>query len=162
LTSEIEHTSNNLPWRYNTPARVLTCAANDTGALDLEHLEQLFASTPAGQIACGDRGFNLTATARPVRAGRPLPPGRRVAVRGPPLSWPAPALDMVEAGVDALAFSAHKSMRRSGSVCCRCRARVLAASPRIPAVFHRHDLRQWRVVWRRGERTRPGLERHRS
>ena len=88
LTSEIEPTANNLPWRYNTPARVLDVRANDTGALDLDHLDHLFAEH-RGRVAL----LAVTGALLFVDAAQ-LAPHRRI--------------DMASAGVDALAFSAHK------------------------------------------------------
>jgi selenocysteine lyase/cysteine desulfurase len=110
LTSEIEHTSNNLPWRYNTPAQVLDVRANDAGALDLEHLEQLFREH-AGRVkllavtgASNLTGFcpDLAGLAQRCHAA-----GAQLFVDAAQLA-PHRRIDMAAAGVDALAFSAHK------------------------------------------------------
>jgi selenocysteine lyase/cysteine desulfurase len=110
LTSEIEHTSNNLPWRYNTPARVVDVRADDAGALDLEHLEQLFAAH-AGRVkllavtgASNLTGYcpDLTALAERCHAA-----GALLFVDAAQLA-PHRRIDMAATGVDALAFSAHK------------------------------------------------------
>ncbi|HWN33352.1 MAG TPA: aminotransferase class V-fold PLP-dependent enzyme [Pseudonocardia sp.] len=110
LTSEIEHTSNNLPWRYNTPARVLDVRANDAGALDLTHLEQLFAEH-SGRVkllavtgASNLTGYcpDLSALAQRCHAA-----GALLFVDAAQLA-PHRRIDMAAAGVDALAFSAHK------------------------------------------------------
>lgn len=109
VISEIEHTSNNLPWRYNTPARVLELKADTTGMLDYSDLERICsqerrirvvavtgASNQTGYVADIPR---LSRIARQAGAflfvdAAQLAPHRRIDVEG----W----------GVDALAFSAHK------------------------------------------------------
>ncbi|MDT7594093.1 MAG: hypothetical protein QOG57_1245 [Pseudonocardiales bacterium] len=110
LTSEIEHTSNNLPWRYNTPARVLDVRANDAGALDLEHLEQLFAEH-AGRVKllAVTGASNLTGFCPDLAglADRCHAAGAQLFVDAAQLA-PHRRIDMAAAGVDALAFSAHK------------------------------------------------------
>lgn len=110
LTSEIEHTSNNLPWRYNTPARVLDVRANDAGVLDLAHLEQLFAEN-AGRVKllAVTGASNLTGYCPDLSAlaDRCHAAGALLFVDAAQLA-PHRRIDMAAAGVDALAFSAHK------------------------------------------------------
>jgi len=134
LTSEIEHTSNNLPWRYNTPARVLDVRANDTGALDLEHLEQLFAEH-AGRVkllavtgASNLTGYCPDLSALADRCHRA---GALLFVDAAQLA-PHRRIDMVEAGVDALAFSAHKVYAPFGLGVLSVPRAVLARQPADP------------------------------
>jgi selenocysteine lyase/cysteine desulfurase len=134
LTSEIEHTSNNLPWRYNTPARVLDVRANDTGALDLEHLEQLFAEH-AGRVkllavtgASNLTGYCPDLSALADRCHRA---GAMLFVDAAQLA-PHRHIDMVEAGVDALAFSAHKVYAPFGLGVLSVPRSVLARQPADP------------------------------
>src|SRR5581483_8878696 len=110
LTSEIEHTSNNLPWRHNTRATVLDVRADDAGALDLGHLDRLLAR-------CGRRVKLLTVTGASNLTGfcpdlkgladRAHAVGALLFVDAAQLA-PHRRIDMAAAGVDALAFSAHK------------------------------------------------------
>jgi selenocysteine lyase/cysteine desulfurase len=110
LTSEIEHTSNNLPWRYNTPARVLDVRANDAGTLDLDHLDQLFAEHLGRvRLLAVTGASNLTGFCPDLSAlaARCHDAGALLFVDAAQLA-PHRRIDMASAGVDALAFSAHK------------------------------------------------------
>lgn len=134
LTSEIEHTSNNLPWRYNTPARVLDVRANDAGALDLDHLGQLF-SEHAGQVKllAVTGASNLTGYV-PELAGlaeRCHAAGALLFVDAAQLA-PHRRIDMAAAGVDALAFSAHKVYAPFGLGVLSLPRAVLARQPADP------------------------------
>ncbi|HEY1968847.1 MAG TPA: aminotransferase class V-fold PLP-dependent enzyme [Pseudonocardia sp.] len=110
LTSEIEHTSNNLPWRYNTPAQVLDVRADDSGALDLGHLDELLGQH-AGRVklVAVTGASNLTGYCPDLRdlAQRCHAGGALLFVDAAQLA-PHRRIDMAAAGVDALAFSAHK------------------------------------------------------
>jgi selenocysteine lyase/cysteine desulfurase len=110
LTSEIEHTSNNLPWRHNTPAWVLDVRADDAGALDLDHLDQLFAEQ-AGRVKllAVTGASNLTGFCPDLAglAARCHAAGALLFVDAAQLA-PHRRVDMAADGVDALAFSAHK------------------------------------------------------
>ncbi|HEY2204923.1 MAG TPA: aminotransferase class V-fold PLP-dependent enzyme [Pseudonocardia sp.] len=110
LTSEIEHTSNNLPWRYNTDATVVDVRADDSGALDLEHLDELFAAY-AGRVRllAVTGASNLTGYCPDLRglADRAHAAGALLFVDAAQLA-PHRRIDMAASGVDALAFSAHK------------------------------------------------------
>ena len=110
LTSEIEHTSNNLPWRYNTPAQVLDVRADDAGALELDHLDQLFAEHPGRvKLLAVTGASNLTGFCPDLAglAARCHAAGALLFVDAAQLA-PHRRVDMAAAGVDALAFSAHK------------------------------------------------------
>ncbi|MGE3288105.1 MAG: aminotransferase class V-fold PLP-dependent enzyme [Pseudonocardia sp.] len=110
LTSEIEHTSNNLPWRYNTPARVLDVRADDGGALDEAHLEALLAEH-AGRVRllAVTGASNLTGYCPDLAglAARCHAAGALLFVDAAQLA-PHRRIDMAAAGVDVLACSAHK------------------------------------------------------
>lgn len=110
LTSEIEHTSNNLPWRYNTSADVVDVRADDSGALDLDHLDQLL-TEHAGRVklVAVTGASNLTGYCPDLRhlADRCHAAGALLFVDAAQLA-PHRRIDMAAAGVDALAFSAHK------------------------------------------------------
>lgn len=110
LTSEIEHTSNNLPWRYNTAARVVDVRADDSGALDLEHLAELLREH-AGRVRllAVTGASNLTGFCPDLRALAELchAAGALLFVDAAQLA-PHRHIDMVASGVDMLAFSAHK------------------------------------------------------
>jgi cysteine desulfurase/selenocysteine lyase len=110
LTSEIEHTSNNLPWRYNTCAQVIDVRADDSGALDLAHLDELLAThRDKVQLLAVTGASNLTGYCPDLRglADRVHEVGALLFVDAAQLA-PHRRIDMAASGVDALAFSAHK------------------------------------------------------
>jgi selenocysteine lyase/cysteine desulfurase len=110
LTSEIEHTSNNLPWRHNTQATVLDVRADDAGALDLGHLDRLLAKYGRRvKLLTVTGASNLTGFCPDLKglADRAHSVGALLFVDAAQLA-PHRRIDMAAAGVDALAFSAHK------------------------------------------------------
>lgn len=110
LTSEIEHTSNNLPWRHNTPATVLDIRADDAGALDLAHLDALLAEHGRRvKLLTVTGASNLTGFCPDLKglAERAHSVGALLFVDAAQLA-PHRRIDMAADGVDALAFSAHK------------------------------------------------------
>jgi selenocysteine lyase/cysteine desulfurase len=110
LTSEIEHTSNNLPWRYNSAAEVIDVRADDSGALDLDHLDQLLATHGTRvKLLAVTGASNLTGYCPDLRglADRAHSVGALLFVDAAQLA-PHRRIDMAASGVDALAFSAHK------------------------------------------------------
>ncbi|GAA5170597.1 aminotransferase class V-fold PLP-dependent enzyme [Pseudonocardia eucalypti] len=134
LTSEIEHTSNNLPWRYNTPARVLDVRADDAGALDLAHLDELFAAHPGRvKLLAVTGASNLTGYCPDLAAlaDRAHAAGALLFVDAAQLA-PHRRIDMAAAGVDALAFSAHKVYAPFGLGVLSLPRRVLDRQPPDP------------------------------
>lgn len=110
VTSELEHTSNNLPWRYNTAARVVDVHADHTGALDLDHLAAVL-DEHSGRVAlvAVTGASNMTGYCPDLRVLADLThaAGARLFVDAAQLA-PHRRIDMADLGVDALAFSAHK------------------------------------------------------
>jgi len=110
ITSSIEHTSNNLPWRYNTEAQVVEVIAHEDGSIDYVDLEDKSAK----------HGQNLkliTMTGASNQTGY-IPDIQRLSkiahkynalllIDAAQLA-PHRKIDMKQDGVDALAFSAHK------------------------------------------------------
>jgi selenocysteine lyase/cysteine desulfurase len=109
VISEIEHTSNNLPWRYNTPARVLEFRASTSGVLDYGDLERIIEDTPRVRVIAVTGASNQTGyvadIAKLARLAKRA--GALLFVDAAQLA-PHRPLDMTRWGVDALAFSAHK------------------------------------------------------
>jgi selenocysteine lyase/cysteine desulfurase len=134
LTSEIEHTSNNLPWRYNTQARVREVRADDTGALDLGHLDELLrAHGRRVRLVAVTGASNLTGYTPDLAelAERCHSVGALLFVDGAQLA-PHRRIHMAEAGVDALAFSAHKVYAPFGLGVLSLPARLLDRVPPDP------------------------------
>ena len=110
ITSAIEHTSNNLPWQYNTKAKIIYANAFDDGSLDYEDLENKVKKFgPNLKVVAITGASNLTGY---------IPDLQRISkiahqvnallfVDAAQLA-PHRPIDMQETGLDALAFSAHK------------------------------------------------------
>lgn len=110
VTSEIEHTSNNLPWRHQSPAQVVEVRADDQGALDLAHLTEVL-HTHRGQarLVAVTGASNLTGYRPDLAelASLAHDAGALLFVDAAQLA-PHRRIDMAASGVDVLAFSAHK------------------------------------------------------
>lgn len=110
ITSIIEHTSNNLPWRFNTKAKPIFANAFDDGSLDYDDLEKkvkehsgklkLIAITGASNLT----GYipDIPRIAKLAHQHKAL-----LFVDAAQLA-PHRPIDMQKQGIDALAFSAHK------------------------------------------------------
>jgi cysteine desulfurase/selenocysteine lyase len=134
LTSEIEHTSNNLPWHFNTAAEVVEVRADDTARLDVDHLEHLVSTL-------GDKIAVIAITGASNQTGA-VPPLSRIAelaagvgallfVDAAQLA-PHRPIDLSATGVDALALSAHKLYAPFGVGVLAVPARVLDRLPPDP------------------------------
>ena len=110
ITSIIEHTSNNLPWLFNTKAKTIFVNAFDDGSLDYDDLEKkvkeygsklkLIAITGASNLT----GYipDIPRIAKLAHQNKAL-----LFVDGAQLA-PHRQINMKEQEIDALAFSAHK------------------------------------------------------
>lgn len=110
LTSCIEHTSNNLPWRHNTKARIVEVAAFSDGSLDMEDLAQKAKLHGANLKWIAITGAsNLTGYVPDIKQLSKIAHthGARLFVDAAQLA-PHRPINMTEQGIDALAFSAHK------------------------------------------------------
>lgn len=110
VTSEIEHTSNSLPWRYHGQAQVVEVRSDDDGALDLTQLaEVLHQRRGRVRVVAVTGASNLTGY-RPdlaTLASLAHDAGALLFVDAAQLA-PHRRIDMTASGVDILAFSAHK------------------------------------------------------
>jgi selenocysteine lyase/cysteine desulfurase len=110
LTSETEHTSNNLPWRFNSGGTVAEIRAFDNGALDYDQLESL--------IRKWDRRVKVIAVSGASNQTGYIPDLKRIGALAHSVGAlffvdaaqlaPHRPLDMQADGIDALALSAHK------------------------------------------------------
>ena len=110
ITSETEHTSNYLPWKYNSGAQVVELPCLSDGAIDFADLKAKLgqfgkrvkliavsgASNLTGHVADLSRLAELAGTY-----------GAQLFIDAAQLA-PHRSIHMEESGVDALAFSAHK------------------------------------------------------
>lgn len=110
ITSIIEHTSNNLPWKYNTDATCCYVNAFDDGSLDYDDLEK--------KVAENAKNLKLIAITGASNLTGYIPDIERISklahqynallfVDAAQLA-PHRQIDMEKQGIDALAFSAHK------------------------------------------------------
>jgi len=134
LTSLVEHTSNNLPWRYNTAACVVEVLADDTGALDYGDLAHRL-SEHKGKV----RLVAVTGASNLTGFVADLPRLADLAHRADALLFvdgaqlaPHRPIDMAADGVDALAFSAHKLYAPFGLGVLSLPARLLGRRPVDP------------------------------
>ncbi len=158
MTSSIEHTSNNLPWRYNTDAEVVEVRTNASGALDMAHCEQL-ARQYYGRL-------KLIAITGASNLTGYIPDLRRlsdIAHRNDALLFidaaqlaPHRRIDMHRDGIDALAFSAHKVYAPFGIGVLALPKNLLHRSPVDPGGGSIDMLSSHKLVWA------PAEERHQS
>lgn len=110
LTSIIEHTSNNLPWKYNTEAKTVYVGAFDDGSIDYDDLEKKVAENAQNLKLIAITGAsNLTGYIPDIERVAKLAHqhGALLFVDAAQLA-PHRPIDMGKQGIDALAFSAHK------------------------------------------------------
>ena len=110
ITSTIEHTSNNLPWLYNSPSRTVHVKSTADGALDYDDLEirvkehgkhlKLIALTGASNLTGYIPDIPRVAALAHVHGALLFVDAAQYAPHRP--------IDMEGQGIDALAFSAHK------------------------------------------------------
>jgi selenocysteine lyase/cysteine desulfurase len=110
LTSDIEHTSNNLPWSYNTKAKVIYIKSFIDGGLDYGDLEK--------QVLRYKSKIRLVTITGASNMSGYIPDLKKISkiikfttaflfVDGAQLA-PHQEIDMKKQKIDALAFSAHK------------------------------------------------------
>lgn len=110
LTSPIEHTSNNLPWRFNTRAEIIEAGASDDGTIDFDDLERKAQKYSRRlKVVALNGGSNTTGYIPDIRRAAEVAHryGALLFIDAAQLA-PARKIDMSGDGIDALAFSAHK------------------------------------------------------
>jgi len=110
LTSCIEHTSNNLPWRYNTKARIIEIDSFDDGSLDLDDLERKAIQHKEHLKWVAITGAsNLTGYVSDLKKISSVAHacGARLFVDAAQLV-PHRPIHLQKQGIDAMAFSSHK------------------------------------------------------
>lgn len=110
LTTPIEHTSNNLPWRFNTRAEIIEAEASDDGTIDFDDLERKAQKYSRRlKVVALNGGSNTTGYIPDIRRAAEAA-HRHNALLFIDAAQLAPArkMDMRGEGIDAIAFSAHK------------------------------------------------------
>jgi len=110
ITSSIEHTSNNLPWHYNTKARVVEIETFSNGAIDEKDLEH-----KVSKYGKSLKLITMTGASNQTGYIPDMKKLSRLAHRHGALLFidaaqlaPHRKIDLQKDGIDALALSAHK------------------------------------------------------
>ncbi len=158
ITSQIEHTSNNLPWLFNSAARVVQVHAFDDGSLDYDDFEK--------KMKQHAKTVKLVAITGASNLSGYIPDVRRIAkaahARGAMLFVDAAQLaphrpiNMKRDGIDALAFSAHKVYAPFGLGVLAVPHSVLETQPVDPGGGSIDMISETDVVWA------PALHRHQT
>jgi len=109
ITSEIEHTSNNLPWHYNTNAKIVEIKAFNDGSLDYDDLKFKLGTYNNVKLIAITGASNLTGYIPDIKRISALAHqhGAKLFIDAAQLA-PHRPINMIEDEIDALAFSAHK------------------------------------------------------
>lgn len=109
ITSSIEHTSNNLPWRYNTNAKIVEINAFNDGSLDYNDLEIKLNTYNNVKLIAVTGASNLTGYIPDIKRISNLAHqhGAKLFIDAAQLA-PHRPINIIESGIDAIAFSAHK------------------------------------------------------
>lgn len=149
LTSTIEHTSNNLPWLHNSPAKVVYINAFDDGALDYADVEakmkqyegrvKLIAITGASNMT----GFVPDV----VRLSELAHKHHSLLFVDAAQLAPHRPIHMHREGIDALAFSAHKVYAPFGLGVLALPMRILDRQPVDPGGGSIDMISEKDIVW---------------
>ncbi len=158
MTTEIEHTSNNLPWRFNTPAQVVEIRAFDNGAIDYADLE-----TKVNTYRDHLKIITISGASNQTGYIPDLPRISKLAHSCGALFFvdaaqlaPHRPVDMLVSGIDALAFSAHKIYSPFGLGVLALPARLLERQPVDPGGGSIDMITNSAITWA------PSLERHQT
>lgn len=110
ITSIIEHTSNNLPWKYNSEATTVYVNAFDDGSLDYDDLDKKVAENSNNLKLIAITGAsNLTGYVPDIeRISKLAHKHNALLFIDAAQLVPHHPVSMEKQGIDALAFSAHK------------------------------------------------------
>ncbi|MGB8021632.1 MAG: cysteine desulfurase [Candidatus Nanopelagicales bacterium] len=131
VVTEMEHHANLVPWQEvcdKTGAVLRWISLTDDGRLDLANLDRVI--TARTRVVAFVHQSNILGTVNPVA---PLVARARavgaLTVLDTCQSVPHMGIDVMELGVDAIAFSGHKMLGPTGIGCLWARAEVLASMP---------------------------------
>ncbi|HET9954660.1 MAG TPA: aminotransferase class V-fold PLP-dependent enzyme [Polyangiaceae bacterium] len=158
LTSELEHTSKYLPWRFNTRAEVVEVAARDDGSLMMGDFEEkVLRYRDRLRVIAISGASNLTGyvTDLPALAKLAASSGALLFVDAAQLA-PHRPIDMARDGIGALAFSAHKLYAPFGLGVLVVPRKILERAPVSPGGGSIDMISRERVMWS------PADERHQA
>lgn len=149
ITSDIEHTSNNLPWRFNSNASVVYITSNIDGSLDYEDLKRkLIKYNKRVKLVAITGASNLTGYIPDIKKISTLAhkSGALLFVDAAQLA-PHRRIRMKTDGIDALAFSAHKTYAPFGIGVLVIPTKILDRIPLDPGGGSIDMLSEERVIW---------------
>ena len=149
ITSIIEHTSNNLPWKYNTPAKTVYVNAFDDGSLDYEDLEKKVKENAKNlKLITITGASNLTGYIPDIERISKLAHeyNALLFVDAAQLA-PHRPINMKEQGIDALAFSAHKIYAPFGLGILALPKKILDIAPVDPGGGSIDMISDTNVIW---------------
>lgn len=148
LTSPIEHTSNNLPWLFNTQARVVEIKAFDDSSFDYDDLEQR-----AEECGKNLRVISLNGASNTTGCIPDIERISRIARKYEVMLFidaaqlaPYRRINMAD-GIDALAFSAHKVYAPFGIGVLALPKALLEACPVDPGGGTVDMVGKWDILW---------------
>ena len=149
ITSIIEHTSNNLPWKYNTDATTVYVNAFDDGSLDYADLEKKVAENADNLKVIAITGAsNLTGYIPDIdRISKLARKHNALLFIDAAQLAPHRPIDMAKQGIDALAFSAHKVYAPFGLGVLALPKNVLETSPVDPGGGSIDMISEKDIVW---------------
>ncbi|MFA6521986.1 MAG: aminotransferase class V-fold PLP-dependent enzyme [Patescibacteria group bacterium] len=149
ITSIIEHTSNNLPWKYNTDATTIYVNAFDDGALDYDDLEKKVAENAKNiKLIAITGASNLTGYIPDIEKIAKLAHKHNALlfIDAAQLA-PHRPINMSARSVDALAFSAHKVYAPFGLGVLALPKQILETSPVDPGGGSIDMISETDIVW---------------
>ena len=149
ITSDIEHTSNNLPWRFNSKATVIYIKSNDDGSLDYIDFENtVLKYKDKVKLVAITGASNLTGYIPNINKISKIThkTGALLFVDAAQLA-PHRQIRMKDTGIDALAFSAHKTYAPFGIGVLVVPAKVLGRTPVDPGGGSIDMLSEEDVIW---------------
>lgn len=148
LTSTIEHTSNNLPWVYNSRAKTVYVNSTADGALDYDDLEAKADAHGNLKLIALTGASNLTGYIPDIARVAKLAHAHGALLFVDAAQYaPHRPIDMQADGIDALAFSAHKVYAPFGLGVLAVPRRILETEPVDPGGGSIDMISANRVVW---------------
>lgn len=149
LTSDIEHTSNNLPWRFNSEAKVVYVNSTNDGALDYKDFERkILLHKGKVKLVAITGASNLTGYVPNIKkiANLAHKHNALLFVDAAQLA-PHRQIRMKNDGIDALAFSAHKTYAPFGIGVLILPINILKQNPVDPGGGSIDMLSEEKVIW---------------
>ncbi|MDP3742362.1 MAG: aminotransferase class V-fold PLP-dependent enzyme [Candidatus Micrarchaeota archaeon] len=150
LTSGIEHTSNYLPWKFTSKAKLATFKTNLDGSFDIDDLEEKIETIQPAIVAITG-AHNLTGYIPPLEkiTKKAHSAGAKVFVDAAQLA-PHRPLQLGKIGIDYAAFSAHKLYAPFGLGVLVVEKKLLDASPADPGGGTIDMASERGLVWAQG------------